>query len=526
MTVMSGYDERWSSTGVTGLSFGSLISGPKINLESSKFHHMIQSSAISASDINSGSSSSSSSYPSIPCDYETYENTGCEDDEGSYCDTETQKCLCREGYPIRLMGYCLSKKQIGQDCYTSSQCNSIANAACFIFGKEYDNERISGGHNVGRQLSNWPTGNCKCHIGYQLDNTTTGTTIDPMVDGTKPTVGISSSDVPANFGRCIKKTVGSWCTDDWDCIKEMFNTQCSRPQNLCECSWGYYYDVKSDSCQIPKLFGSKCTSTFECSAESLICSPNGRCICPKGFHFDVIHPGCKPNDDSSCDFGYKWDEEWGRCIPASRSGSGAAAPFNQISSSTNTNNNNNGKSGSSGSNKNHIHPTGTTSSGSDNTSSTSSNSSSSFSVKTALFLIIPNIIGFALVFHYCYQKKDGSDDESNDGLEDVTVADQHFLRAHHRFLCGSGFPYYHHHHHHPHDPHDVPHPEDDPQPPVDESTDVTADPNAITTAPPDNHDDITTSAAPATSIAIDGENGSLPPPPLDIKGKNPHLITS
>lgn len=333
-----------------------------------------------ASPVASSSPASAAASSPPACDFESYESSGCEDEEGSVCETASQKCVCRDRSSIRLLAYCLpGNKDIGQDCYTSAQCSAVPNAGCYIFGKEYDNERISGGHNVGRQVSNWPTGTCRCNMGHQWDN------------------GTSS---------CVKKLIGSWCNDDWDCIKEKFNTQCSRPANLCECSWGYFYDPKSESCLVPKLYGVKCLSDRDCSPEHLICSPStSRCVCPAGFHFDVIHPGCKPNDDSSCDKGYKWDEDWGRCIPARSSSlaTGPAFPFNQLNNNLNRiSANNNSRSG-------------------DPSLGSSPDESSSF-FSTALLLVVPTVVAFVLLAHYCYFKRRD---------EDVSDLDAGALRSTH-----------------------------------------------------------------------------------------------
>lgn len=320
--------------------------------------------------LQSTSSSPSSSSAAIACDFDSFEK-GCEDEQGSFCETTSQRCLCQEGFPIRLLAYCLSSKEIGQDCYTSSQCKNIEHAACFIFGKEYDNERISGGHNVGRQVSNWPTGTCRCHIGYQWDNSSMS---------------------------CVKKTIGSWCNDDWDCIKDKFNTQCSRPQNLCECAWGFYYDPKTDSCQVPKLYGLKCTSNEDCSDEKFVCSETTfRCSCPTGTHWDPIHPGCKPNNDSSCDKGYKWDSEWDRCIPVRAPGS--AFPFNQINSNINRN---------SATNKDNRQRESIDSKATVNSTDNSTADESS-PLQTVLILVLPIVATLFLIIHCCYHRKQEED---------------------------------------------------------------------------------------------------------------------
>ena len=350
--------------------------------------------------LPSQTSSSSVSSPSILCDFDSFEK-GCEDEIGSVCDTSSQRCVCKEGYPIRLLAYCLAPKAIGQDCYTSSQCKDIDQTACFIFGKEYDNERISGGHNVGRQVSNWPTGMCRCNIGYQFDNSSR---------------------------TCIKKTIGSWCNDDWDCIKDKFNTQCSRPQNLCECSWGFYYDPKTDSCQVPKLYGLKCTSNQDCSDEALICSETTfRCTCPSGTHFDPIHPGCKPNDDSSCDSGYKWDQEWGRCIPIRSPGS--AFPFNQI--------NRNSATSSKDSNRNRDNSLDPTL----KVNSTDSSAEESTTLSTILLLVLPNAVAFVVIIRCCYYRKQEEDALERD-LERAGGPGLMHIRSAHNFPKFCAYPPY------------------------------------------------------------------------------------
>lgn len=383
---VSGSGGAGSTSPSLGSSSGASLPSSSLSSPSSGLASSSSSSSSSASSSSSSSSSlpsfvPQSNTPSPPCDFDTYETTGCEDDEGSYCDTNTQKCTCKDDHPIRLLGYCLKIKQIGEECYTSAQCKSINNAACYIFGKEYDNERISGGHNVGRQVSNWPTGNCRCNLGHQWDNVTES---------------------------CIKKTIGSWCNDDWDCIKEKYNTQCSRPQNLCECAWGFFYDAKTDSCQTPKLWGQKCISNVDCEAENFICSQSTfKCVCPSGFHFDPIHPGCKINADSSCDRGYRWDEDWGRCIPVRSAAS--AFPFNSLtgvnilgsrtkSTSLDRSNDHSGSS---------VH----------SSKPDSNNDSGSSSVTTALILILPNVIAFALILRYCYYRK--REEDSSDLTDDL-----------------------------------------------------------------------------------------------------------
>uniref|UniRef100_T1KAX7 EB domain-containing protein n=2 Tax=Tetranychus urticae TaxID=32264 RepID=T1KAX7_TETUR len=221
----------------------------------------------------------------IPCDFDKYPESGCEDSIGSYCDLKTSRCHCKADYPIRLFKYCLRYVGINETCYTSRQCNETLNAACYILGTEYDH---SGGHNVGFQLSDWPEGKCRCRMGHQFD---------------------------LNNGTCVKRTIGSWCNVDRDCTKENFHSFCNRKNSICECLYGYIYDSIDDACSPQRLYGSKCRSSDDCSRDQLVCT-GGRCKCPKGSHWDAIYPGslCKPNNDSACAYGYKWDSEKERCV--------------------------------------------------------------------------------------------------------------------------------------------------------------------------------------------------------------------
>lgn len=289
-----------------------------------------------------------------PCDFISSE-TGCEDVLGSVCDPQSNVCQCKPQYPVRLLSYCLQKKSIGEDCFTSSQCSQIKNAACFIFGKEYDNERFSGGHNVGRNVYGWPSGICRCHIGYQYDNLT---------------------------DSCIKRTIGSWCNDWSDCIKHTFNSYCKKTDFLCDCSWGFFYDPLTDTCNLPQLFGTKCLADEECSKERLSCL-DGRCACPVGHHYDTTYANCKPNDDSSCEYGYKWDEEWGRCIPSSRSSTLQIHRPKQVDSET----------------------------------AVLAESDDSSYLKTILIFAFPNTIAFGLLVRYCYYKKQDERIEREEDIE-------------------------------------------------------------------------------------------------------------
>lgn len=292
----------------------------------------------------------------ILCDFEKFKN-GCEDLEGSFCEESNSTCLCKPEYPIRMYKYCLKPKKIGEACYTSRQCETIENAACYIFGKEYDK---TGDHNVWLPLSDWPIGTCKCKINHQID---------------------------VSNNTCIKRVIGSWCSDDRDCIKETLHSQCKlrigSHLSFCECSWGYFYDPLTDTCNQP-LFGSKCTNNHDCAQENLVCFM-GRCKCPEGTHLNkqnaLATSNCVPNDNSSCDHGYRWDDEKERCVLIIHS----TKPKNV-----------------------------------ENTD----DKDKSISYEKIIIIVIFNVVAIGLVVKYCYYKKG---DDLN--LGEVNLADPGVIRA-------------------------------------------------------------------------------------------------
>ena len=179
---------------------------------------------------------------------------------------------------------------------------------------------------------------------------------------------------------------------------------------MCECAWGFFYDAKTDSCQTPKLWGQKCISNADCEAENFICSTTTfKCVCPSGFHFDPIHPGCKINADSSCDRGYRWDEDWGRCIPVRSAAS--AFPFNSLTGvnilGSRTKSTSLDRSGNTDHSGSSVHSSKPDSNG----------ETGSSSVTTALILILPNVIAFALILRYCYYRK--REEDSSDLTDDL-----------------------------------------------------------------------------------------------------------
>ena len=194
--------------------------------------HNAQALVVAESTSSSSLSSSSSSnnqnnhqQSQIECDFLNYKDTGCEDQVGSKCDVNTSKCICKESHPVRLLDFCLKVSRINAPCYTSGQCVHVSNASCYIFGKEYDLETASGGHNLGRLVKNWPLGVCKCRLGFAYNLTT---------------------------NNCEKRIIGSWCSMDRQCwtLKSLnsINTICDKKRGECECAWGTRYNVQLDTC--------------------------------------------------------------------------------------------------------------------------------------------------------------------------------------------------------------------------------------------------------------------------------------
>lgn len=123
--------------------------------------HNAQALVLAKTETTSSSSnqlSTSNHQSQIECDFLNHKETGCEDEIGSRCDPNTSKCVCKDSHPVRLLDFCLKISRLNGPCYTSGQCAVVANASCYIFGKEYDLETSSGGHNLGRLVKNWPLG--------------------------------------------------------------------------------------------------------------------------------------------------------------------------------------------------------------------------------------------------------------------------------------------------------------------------------------------------------------------------------
>jgi hypothetical protein len=155
------------------------------------------------------------------CDYVAFKQSGCEDEHGSHCNSSTGKCDCKPSHPVRLLDFCLPVSRLNGPCYTSGQCANVLNASCYIFGKEYDLETASGGHNLGRQVRNWPLGVCKCRLGHAFNE---------------------------SAGICEKRLVGSWCSNDKHCLLRSLNSICEKKRGECECSWGTAYEAHLDAC--------------------------------------------------------------------------------------------------------------------------------------------------------------------------------------------------------------------------------------------------------------------------------------
>lgn len=183
---------------------------------------VLAESTSSSSSLSSSSSNLNNHQSQIECDFLNHKETGCEDEIGSRCDPNTSKCVCKESHPVRLLDFCLKLSRLNGPCYTSGQCSSvIANASCYIFGKEYDLDS----HNLGRLVTKWPLGVCKCRLGFAYNITT---------------------------NSCEKRVIGSWCSMDKHCwtIRSLnsISSFCDKKRGECECAWGTRYESKLDTC--------------------------------------------------------------------------------------------------------------------------------------------------------------------------------------------------------------------------------------------------------------------------------------
>lgn len=203
----------------------------------------------------------------LKCNFEEFKK-GCADEEGSLCDNKTQKCVCRPGFTIRLGVFCLQPKFIGDECFASVQCNHTPNAGCYNYRQEYN--QIPSDF-FGNFQENWPSGTCRCQMGHHYETHTK---------------------------TCIKKTIGSWCQNLWDCRQSdpQINAICE--ENECKCSHDHFYNSTTQDCHYRETYGLSCIKQEDCLHPALCL--NGTCICENGFHFEAEKsPLCQPDNNAN-----------------------------------------------------------------------------------------------------------------------------------------------------------------------------------------------------------------------------------
>ena len=195
--------------------------------------------------------------------------SGCVDKIGSQCDKQTQRCVCKPDYTIKSGDYCLQPKFIGDNCFVSSQCNHMTPfAGCYNYREEFNQNPANF---FGPNPDMWPTGVCRCKVGYHFDVTT---------------------------NNCVKRIIGSWCSNVWDCRQEdkrlIIPYNCDK--NVCECSSDYLYNQTTHDCHYKETYGIVCETREECTTPT-ICI-NRTCDCASDYHFDEKKsPKCQPNDN-------------------------------------------------------------------------------------------------------------------------------------------------------------------------------------------------------------------------------------
>lgn len=198
----------------------------------------------------------------LECNFDEFKN-GCVDNRGSTCDTNTNKCVCKDGFEIRLAEFCLKRKNLGDSCFASAQCNHIENAGCYNYREEYNHIPSAF---FGIIQKNWPSGICRCKVGHDFDE---------------------------KVNKCVKKTIGSWCHNLWDCRQKIPQSYCE--SNICQCNPSYFYNQTNDDCHYQEMFGSVCATTEDCLGPHLDCF-NGSCKCASTYYFDESKlPNCQPN---------------------------------------------------------------------------------------------------------------------------------------------------------------------------------------------------------------------------------------
>ena len=193
--------------------------------------------------------------------------SGCIDRIGSQCDTETRVCVCKPDYTIKLGDYCLQPKFIDENCYVSVQCNHIPNAGCYNYREEftYNPSNLFGSYQI-----KWPSGKCRCKNGHTFE---------------------------LNTNTCVKRIIGSWCSNVWDCRQE--DKRVISPYNcensVCECSADYKFNQTTNDCHYIETYGMVCEGNDKKCTSPTLCIEK-KCQCPPNHYLDVNKtPKCQPN---------------------------------------------------------------------------------------------------------------------------------------------------------------------------------------------------------------------------------------
>lgn len=202
------------------------------------------------------------------CNYNEFQS-GCADRMGSQCDRASQKCVCKADFTVRLGEFCLQQKTIGDNCYTSAQCNHIPKAGCFNFREEFNDNpsRLFGTHQIM-----WPSGVCRCKNGHYFN---------------------------VESKTCVHRVIGSWCSNVWDCrsAEDKRSTSpyiCER--NECKCSADHRYNATTDDCHYIETQGMACSGKNQCVWPT-VCA-NKTCHCAANYHLEAEKtPKCQPNNN-------------------------------------------------------------------------------------------------------------------------------------------------------------------------------------------------------------------------------------
>lgn len=184
------------------------------------------------------------------CDFDKFPEAGCADSATSFCNNDTNQCVCRAGHPVNVNGRCFAIRDIDELCVTTRQCSRIKAKCIDNAGEEVvsnDNPSEWSSQTSAHELNTrMVVGTCKCHTGrfYHQDKK-----------------------------ECSQRVLGNKCLFQNDCYSRS-HSFCDGTK--CKCKNGFFHDFVADECR-----------------------PSIVALCMFGYVFENGTQKCRPARDSN-----------------------------------------------------------------------------------------------------------------------------------------------------------------------------------------------------------------------------------